>query len=80
VLGAIGIALMLAFDVRAYMTQAPGRLVPGLTVEQNILLLWAFIVFWGFLWPWILVALHKRPLHKLVARLVAAVDEAVGSP
>jgi hypothetical protein len=79
VLAAIGIALVLAFDVRSYLTAAPGRLVWGLSVEQNIILLWAFIVFWGFIWPWILVALHKRPLHALVKRLAAAVDESVAS-
>jgi len=43
------------------------------------LLLWAFILFWGFVWPWILVVMHKRPLHALVQRLVAAVDESVAS-
>ena len=77
VLAAIGIALVLAFDVRSYLTAAPGRMLWGLSVDQNIILLWAFIVFWGFIWPWILVALHKRSLHALVKRLVAAVDESV---
>jgi hypothetical protein len=75
VLAATGIALVLTFDVRSYLTQAPGRMLWGLSVEQNMALLWAFIVFWGFVWPWLLVALHKRPLHALVKRLVAAVDE-----
>ena len=75
VLGGIGIALLLAFDVRSYMTAAPGRMIPGLSVELNLVLLWAFVLFWGFAWPWILVALHRRPLHSLVQRLVAAVDE-----
>jgi hypothetical protein len=77
VLAAIGIALVLTFDVRGYLTAAPGRMLWGLSVDQNIILLWAFIVFWGFVWPWLLVALHKRPLHALVKRLVAAVDESV---
>ena len=79
VLAAIGITLALTFDVRSYLTAAPGRLIWGLSVEQNILLLWGFIVFWGFIWPWLLVALHKRPLHALVKRLVAAVDESVAA-
>jgi hypothetical protein len=79
VLAAIGIALVLTFDVRSYLTQMPARMRWGLSVEQNITLLWAFIVFWGFVWPWLLVALHKRPLHSLVKRLVAAVDESVAS-
>lgn len=76
-LAAIAIALALTFDLRGYLTQAPERVRWGLNVEQNIALFWAFIVFWGFLWPWILVALHKGPLHGLVRRLVEAVDESV---
>ena len=78
-LGVIGIALALLFDVRGYLTQTPGRMLPGLTVEQNVFLLWLFILFWGFVWPWLLVALHKRPLHALVRRLVEAVDDSIVS-
>jgi hypothetical protein len=74
-LAAVGIALALAFDVRVYLAQMPASTRLGLSVEKSIALLWAFIVFWGFVWPWILVALHKRPLHSLVKRLVTAVDE-----
>jgi hypothetical protein len=80
VLAAIGIALVLNFDVRGYLAQMPASARWGLGVEQSIVLLWAFIVFWGFVWPWILVAVHKRPLHSLVNRLVTAVDEAVTTP
>jgi len=79
VLAAIGIALALAFDVRSYLTQMPASMRWGLSVDQSVILLWVFIVFWGFVWPWLLVALHKRPLHSLVKRLVAAVDESVAS-
>ncbi len=75
VLAAIGIALALAFDVRGYLTRGPESMRWGLSVDQSIALLWAFIVFWGFVWPWLLVALHKRPLRSLVKRLVTAVDE-----
>lgn len=32
------------------------------------------VVFWGFVWPWILILLHKRPLHSLMARLITEVD------
>jgi hypothetical protein len=79
VLAAFGIALVLAFDVRSYLAQAPARMRWGLSVEHSIILLWAFIVFWGFVWPWLLVKLHKRPLHALVQRLVTAVDESVAA-
>lgn len=77
VLALLGIALAVVFDVRAYLTQAPASMRWGLSIDQSITLLWTFIVFWGFVWPWLLVALHKRPLHALVKRLVMAVDESV---
>ena len=32
------------------------------------------VLFWGFIWPWLLIAIHKRPLHRLVARIVSEVD------
>ncbi len=39
------------------------------------------VFFWGFVWPWLLIALHKRPLHRLVARIVSDVDPGgSGSP
>jgi hypothetical protein len=34
---------------------------------------------WGFIWPWLLISLHKRPLHRLIARLIAEVDAGVAS-
>jgi len=77
-LAAIGMTIVLNFDVRGYMMQRPGRTMWGLTIDQNIALLWVFIVFWGFVWPWLLVLLHKRPLRGLVERLVTAVDESAG--
>lgn len=31
-------------------------------------------LFWGFVWPWLLIPMHKRPLHGLVVRLITEVD------
>ena len=75
VLGLIGLALLLTFDVRAYITQSPGAMVPGLSVDQNLMIVWAMVLFWGFVWPWLLILLHKRPLRRLVTRLITQVDE-----
>lgn len=75
VLGLIGLVLLLAFDVRTYITQSPGRMVPGLSADQNLVIAWAMVLFWGFVWPWLLVLLHKRPLQRLVTRLIAEVDQ-----
>jgi hypothetical protein len=49
-------------------------MIPGLSIEQHVLVAWAMVVFWGFVWPWLLIALHKRPLRRLIERLIAEVD------
>src|SRR5262245_24279777 len=74
VIGVIGLVLLLTFDIRAYIARYPSRMIPGLSVDQNVLVAWAMVVFWGFLWPWILLALHKGPLRRLVTRLITEVD------
>jgi hypothetical protein len=73
-LGLIGLGLLLGFDVRGYLERDPHLMVPGLSAESNVVIAWAMVVLWGFLWPWLLIGLHKRPLHKLVGRLIAEVD------
>jgi hypothetical protein len=75
VLGLIGLVLLLTFDVRTYITQSPGAMIPGLSVDQNVIIAWAMVLFWGFVWPWLLVLLHKRPLQRLVTRLITEVDQ-----
>ncbi|NQT84903.1 hypothetical protein HQ563_17940 [bacterium] len=37
---------------------------------------WVMLIFWGFVWPWILVAIHKRPAAKALERLFEKVNEA----
>ena len=54
-------------------------MIPGLSIEQNLLIGWLMVLFWGFIWPWLLISLHKRPLHGLVARLIAEVDAQAAS-
>ncbi len=78
VLGLIGLLLLLTLDVRGYITRSPGSMVPGLSVDQNLLVAWAMVLFWGFVWPWVLIVLHKPPLRRLVTRLVTEVDAASG--
>jgi len=74
VLGVTGLALLLFADVRGYVEAHPQWMVPGLSTEQNVLVAWASVLFWGFLWPWLLILLHKRPLRRLVERLISEVD------
>jgi hypothetical protein len=77
-LGLVGLALLLTADVRGYITAHSTARLPGLSVNQNVLVVWAMVLFWGFAWPWLLIALHKRPLHRLIVRLVSEVDAAAG--
>ena len=66
--------LLLTLDVRAYIASQATARFPGLSIDQSLLITWATVLFWGFVWPWLRIALHKRPLHRLVARLVNEVD------
>lgn len=73
-LGVIGLALLLTLDVRGYISRHSSSMVPGFSVDQNLLVAWFMVLFWGFAWPWIMIAMHKRPLRGLVARLITEVD------
>ena len=33
-------------------------------------------LFWAFVWPWILIAIHRRPLRRTMERVIAEVDAA----
>lgn len=75
----VGVALLVFFvffDIREYLATHPGSAVPGLSLDQNVALAWAMALFWGFVWPWILIARHTRPLRRLTEALIAEVDAA----
>jgi hypothetical protein len=77
--GTLGVALMVFFaavDLRAYVAANPSSALPGLTIDQNVAIGWTMALFWGFAWPWLLIALHKRPLRKLAERIISEVDAA----
>jgi hypothetical protein len=73
-IGLVGLALLLGTDARGYIARNPRSMIPGLSIDQNLAIAWLMVLFWGFVWPWLLVALHKRPLRKLMTRLIAEVD------
>jgi hypothetical protein len=73
----IGLALMawlLLFDGRGYIETHPASRLPGLSTDQSLAIAWGMAVFWGFVWPWILIALHKRPLRRLMDQIIGEVD------
>ena len=76
VLGVIFIAVLLAIDLPHYIEQHSTSRFPGLTTEQNVAIAWAMGIFWFFVWPWILIRLHRRPLRRLMERLITEVDVA----
>jgi hypothetical protein len=73
-LGIVGVVLLLSLDVRGYIGRYSTSRLPGLTVDQNVAIAWFMALFWGFIWPWLLIPLHKRPLRGLVERLITEVD------
>jgi hypothetical protein len=79
VLGLTGLVLLLAFDARGYIARNPMSRLPGLSIDQNLAIAWGMVLFWGFVWPWLLIAVHKRPLRRLVEQLVREVDALAAS-
>ncbi len=74
---ALGIILVVMFttiDLRSYIAAHRGSSVPGLSIDQNVTLAWGMVLFWALVWPWILIACHKRPLRRLMNRIIAEVD------
>jgi hypothetical protein len=72
-LGLVGLILLLVTDARGYIARSTG-VPPGPMVEQYLVFAWVMVVFWGFVWPWILIMLHKPALHRLMKRLITEVD------
>jgi len=58
----IGVLLALgwAFDISGIAGEGP----------VHASLFWASVGFWGFAWPWILTALHKKPAARCLERIL----------
>ena len=76
--GLVFIGFLLLFDIRDYVARHPASAFPGLSLDQNVAIAWVMALFWGFAWPWILIALHKGPLRRLMEHLIAEVDAEAG--
>lgn len=75
-LGLVFMTVLLAFDMRGYIARHPESRFPGLSIDQNLAIAWAMALFWGFAWPWLLIAFHQRPLRRLMDQIIAEVDVA----
>jgi hypothetical protein len=73
-LALIGIVLLLTVDVRAYIARESFHRLPGLSADQNVLLIWGIVAFCALVWPWLLIQLHKPVLQRLMRRLITEVD------
>jgi len=74
VLGLIGITLLLTLDVRGYIATHGESRIPGLSLDQNVTAVWVIVLFFGVVWPWILIAWHKPSLRKVITRIIQEVD------
>jgi hypothetical protein len=72
--------LFLALDVREYVDRDVLWMIPGLSTDQHVAIAWSMVAFWGLVWPWILIGLHKRPLRQLIERLISEVDQGAQTP
>lgn len=62
----LGVAAVVALIVSADAKFDPKR--DGLVLAN--------LLFWGFAWPWVLIALHKRPARRSLERILREVAEA----
>ncbi len=71
---AYGVALcgFIAVCLIAGLSTFGGKYVRDYPAAKTIF--WVMVVFWGFVWPWILVALHKRPAAKALEHLLDEVN------
>ena len=80
VIGGTFIAFLLLFDLRTYLSRQADRASLGLPAEQSVTVAWGMALFWGFVWPWLLVALHRRPVRRLMEPLIGEVDSEARHP
>ena len=68
------IGVMLSIDLDAYIQAHPISMFPNFSVQHQVRVVWGMVAFWGFVWPWLLIAFHKRPVKRLLERIVSEVD------
>ena len=74
VFGLVLAAFAVFFDLHGYIERNAASRVAGLSIDQNVAIFWLMVLFWGFVWPWILIGLHKKPLRRLMEHIIAEVD------
>jgi hypothetical protein len=73
----IGVALIttfLSFDLRRYIQVHPTSQVPGLPIGLDVAAAWGLAIFFGFVWPWLLILWHRGQIRNAMRTLIAEVD------
>jgi hypothetical protein len=74
---AIGAALIAAFliiDLPRYIRAHPLSQIPGLSIGLAVAAAWGLAIFFGFVWPWLLILFHRGQVRNAMRTLIAEVD------
>ena len=76
-LGLVLIAFFVLYDLRDYLA-GHSRLHACPACRWTRTSRWPgpWRSFWGFVWPWILIAMYRRPLRRLIDQMISEVDAA----
>jgi len=76
ILGALlGVALVLTVTVMGGGTPESYLVrYSGFNEQTSLILFGGMVVFWGLIWPWILIAWHKPFARRALNRIIAEVD------
>jgi len=78
ILGAmIGVALMTMFvrlDLPRYIEEHPGSQIPGASIRVDVAIAWGLAIFFGFVWPWLMIFIHRGQIRNAMRTLISEVD------
>jgi hypothetical protein len=74
---AVGVALIatfVIFDLPRYILRHPQSQLPGLSIGLAVAAAWSLAIFFGFVWPWLLILFHRGQIRNAMRTLIAEVD------
>jgi len=72
--GAALIAAFVIFDLPRYIQSHRASQVPGLSIGLAVAAAWGLAIFFGFVWPWLLILFHRGQVRNAMRTLIAEVD------
>jgi len=73
-IGAAMIAAFLAIDLPRYIETHRASQIPGASTGLNVAVAWGIAIFFGFVWPWLLILFHRGQIRNAMRTLIAEVD------